>query len=249
MAAGLAELLDCEGIEKVVTVSHDLGSFLVSRFHTYQSKYISALAFMGIGYFAPGQDFNQTSVEVYNNITEAKLGYPLLGYWYYYNRPDRHVLMDTHLDSIYSLHFSHNMPNDWIENVAKVDGLESWLAADRRAEYGNEWVTNTTRAQWQATTRAQGGVESAQKWYKAMMRGINSADEDVGRSTLSGIIEQPTIFITAEKDPVAHPAEQLLTTVPYIPGLQIRTVDAGHFLQVEQAGEVNAHLNEFFESL
>ncbi|KAH6862970.1 Alpha/Beta hydrolase protein [Alternaria alternata] len=253
MASEVAELLDCEGIENVVAVSHDLGSFLLSRFHTYQSKYLSALAFLDIGYFAPGVDVNMTYVETYNNISQAEVGYPALGYWYYYDQPDGHVLMDEHLtiaklDSFYSLIYSSNTPTDWIEHIAKIGASQEWLAADRMAEYGNSYITNSTREQWKTITQAQGGVEAAQRWYKALLRGINSKDEDEVRS-MSGIIEQPSLFIGADRDPVGLPARQLMATLPYAPRMHVKSVDSGHFLHIEQADEVNEHLYEFFQSL
>jgi soluble epoxide hydrolase/lipid-phosphate phosphatase len=116
------------------------------------------------------------------------------------------------------------------------------------AEYGNDYITNSTREQWKTITRAQGGVETAQRWYKALLRGINSEDEDEVRS-MSGMMEQPSLFITADRDPVGLPARQLMVTLPYAPGMRIRSVDSGHFLHIEQADEVNEHLYEFFQSL
>lgn len=80
------------------------------------------------------------------------------------------------------------------------------------------------------------------------MQGINSADEDEIRS-MSGLIEQPSLFIGAERDPVGIPARQLMTTLPYAPAMRIRSVDSGHFLHIEQADEVNEHLYKFFQSL
>ncbi|THW33582.1 alpha/beta-hydrolase [Aureobasidium pullulans] len=185
MASEIAELLDCEGLDKVVAVSHDLGSFLLSRFYTYQSQYLSALVILDIGYNAPGTDLNQTYVEAYNNYSQATFGYPVLGYWYYFDEPDAHVLLDAH-----------------------------------------------------------GGLEAGLKWYKSYLRGINSADEDEIRS-MSGVIEQPSLFIGAEKDSVGIPSEQLLSTLPFAPGMQIRTVSAGHFLHIEKADEVNEVLYNF----
>ncbi|KAH6638715.1 putative epoxide hydrolase 2 [Boeremia exigua] len=247
MSAEVAELLDCEGIEKVVAVSHDLGSFLLSRLHTYQSKYLSALALLDIGYIGPGVDLNQSYVEAYNSITQAGLGYPVLGYWYYHNEPDAHTLMDANLNSMYSLYYTSNTTN-WVEHFNKVGMLQKWLAADQTAEYGNEFITNSTREQWVSITRAQGGLEAPLKWYKAFLQGINSADEDDIRST-SGKIEQPSLFIAAEQDTVGIPAAQLSAMLPYAPAMQIRTIDAGHFVHVEKAREVNEVLYDFFQSL
>ncbi|KAH6865264.1 Alpha/Beta hydrolase protein [Alternaria rosae] len=248
MASDIAELLDCEGLDKIIAVSHDLGAYVLSRFHTYQSQYLSALAFLDIGYNSPGTDVNQTFVEAYNNISQATFGYPILGYWYFFDQPDAHVLLDAHLDSLYSLAYSFNAPKVMMENFNTIGALQEWLAADRKAEYGNDFITNSTREQWKTIVRAQGGVEANLKWYKSYLRGINSVDEDEIR-LMSGIIEQPSLFIAAERDSVGIPSEQLRSTLPYAPGMQIRTVDAGHFLHIEQADEVNEALYDFIQGL
>ncbi|KAG9189383.1 hypothetical protein G6011_06251 [Alternaria panax] len=248
MASDLAELLDCEGVKQVVGVSHDLGSFIMSRFHTYQSEYLSALAILDIGYNSPGTDFNLTYVSAYNNISQSIFGYPILGYWYYFNEPDAHVLLDANLDSLYTLMYTSNSPKEMIENFNTIGALQEWLAEDRRAVYGNDFITNSTREQWKATTLAQGGLEGGLKWYKSYLQGINSADENEVRSK-SGTIEQPSLFIGAERDAVGIPSEQLLNTLPFAPRIQVRTVDAGHFLHIEQADEVNEILHDFLQTL
>jgi len=84
---------------ETVRLMHLSGSFLLSRFYTYQSQYLSALAILDIGYNAPGTDLNQTYVEAYNNYSQATFGYPVLGYWYYFDKPDAHVLLDAHVSS------------------------------------------------------------------------------------------------------------------------------------------------------
>ncbi|THY80317.1 alpha/beta-hydrolase [Aureobasidium pullulans] len=256
MASEIAELLDCEGLDKVVAVSHDLGSFLLSRFYTYQSQYLSALAILDIGYNAPGTDLNQTYVEAYNNYSQATFGYPVLGRTRpfgctrKFNIITEHVLKLTavQLDSLYSLMYSSDTPKVMVENFNTIGALQEWLAADRRAEFGNDFITNSTREQWKTITRAQGGLEAGLKWYKSYLRGINSADEDEIRS-MSGVIEQPSLFIGAEKDSVGIPSEQLLSTLPFAPGMQIRTVSAGHFLHIEKADEVNEVLYNFIQSV
>jgi len=54
---------------------------------------------LDIGYNAPGIDVNQTFVEAYNNISQATFGYPILGYWYFFDEDDAHVLLDAHVRS------------------------------------------------------------------------------------------------------------------------------------------------------
>ena len=66
---------------------------------------------------------------------------------------------------------------------------------------------------------------------------------------MSGIIEQPSLFVAAERDAVGIPSEQLRTMLPYAPKMQIRSVDAGHFVHIEQADEVNEALYDFIQGL
>lgn len=89
-------MLSCSKTVKLTFLS---GSFLLSRFHAYHPQYLSALAFLDIGYYGPGTDFNQTFVEAYNNMSQATFGYPILGYWYYFDQPDAHVLLDANVSS------------------------------------------------------------------------------------------------------------------------------------------------------
>jgi len=89
-----------------------------------------------------------------------------------------HKLTTVQLDSAYSLMFSSDTPKVMVENFNTIGALQKWLSADRRAEFGNDFITNSTREQWKAIIRAQGGLEAGLKWYKSFLRGVNSADED-----------------------------------------------------------------------
>jgi len=91
-----------------------------------------------------------------------------------------HVLKLTtvQLDSLYSLMYSSDTPKVMVEDFNTIGALQGWRAADRRAEFGNDFITNSTREQWKTITRAQGGLEAGLKWYKSYLRGINSADKD-----------------------------------------------------------------------
>jgi soluble epoxide hydrolase/lipid-phosphate phosphatase len=58
---------------------------------------VSALALIDVGYVAPGTDLNQTYIDTFNNATDAGLGYPIFGYWYFFNEPDAHVLIEANV--------------------------------------------------------------------------------------------------------------------------------------------------------
>jgi pimeloyl-ACP methyl ester carboxylesterase len=61
----------------------------------------------------------------------------------------------------------------------------------------------------------------------------------------------PTVFITGERDPVrrlAGDATDMRAAVPGLVGARV-IPEAGHFVQMEAAGEVNRIMVEFLESL
>jgi len=66
---------------------------------------------------------------------------------------------------------------------------------------------------------------------------------------MSGIIQQPSLFIAAERDTVGIPAQQLVNMLPFAPAMQIRSVDSGHFVHVERAERVNEALFGFLQGL
>lgn len=59
-----------------------------------------------------------------------------------------------------------------------MGALKRWLLADGRIPFQNEFLTDVTLAQWRTIVRAQGGMDGPLKWYRAMMRGYNTADEN-----------------------------------------------------------------------
>jgi len=66
---------------------------------------------------------------------------------------------------------------NYVRNISEPGALEQWLLADGRIPFHNEFLTEVTLDQWRTITLAQGGTEGSFKWYRAMMRGYNTADE------------------------------------------------------------------------
>jgi soluble epoxide hydrolase/lipid-phosphate phosphatase len=121
------------------------------------------------------------------------------------------------------------------------------------------YISGVDMEQWKRITTAQGGFEGPLKWYKAIMRGFNDPDEtgmgsshhfyrfltsilDLG---LSGAITQPLLVIVGDRDPVAVASSQLSDTLHFGSDVRVRTIDAGHFPQLEAPHETNRHLDLF----
>jgi pimeloyl-ACP methyl ester carboxylesterase len=66
---------------------------------------------------------------------------------------------------------------------------------------------------------------------------------------LSGIIPVPLLLIVGDRDPVAVASSQLSETLRHGSDVRVRTVDAGHFPQLEAPQETNRHLDLFFRDV
>jgi pimeloyl-ACP methyl ester carboxylesterase len=66
---------------------------------------------------------------------------------------------------------------------------------------------------------------------------------------LSGNISVPLLAIVGDRDPLAVASSQLSETLRYGSDVRIRTIDAGHYLQLEAPHETNRHLDLFFRDV
>ena len=66
---------------------------------------------------------------------------------------------------------------------------------------------------------------------------------------LSGTIPVPALVIVGDRDPVAIASSQLSETLRYGSDVRIRTIDAGHYPQLEAPHKTNRHLNVFFRDV
>lgn len=66
---------------------------------------------------------------------------------------------------------------------------------------------------------------------------------------MSPSISQPTLIIVADRDPIAISSSQLAYTLSHSTNIRVRTLNAGHFMQLEVPEEVNKHLHGFIQDV
>ncbi|RDW78879.1 alpha/beta fold hydrolase [Aspergillus mulundensis] len=238
----LGAILDCEGVEDVFAIGHDFGSVVLSRAITYLGKRIKGSAFVGVGYAPPPMSFNEAGVEAINNASLDALGYPPFGYWYFMNEDDVAPIMDKHFDSAYTLTYSSNATY-LKEHFSPVGAYKKWLLADRIAPWST-YITADEKDIFETITMSHGGFDGPTKSYKSLMRDYNAADEAAIPES-EAAITHPVLLLTASKDPVGIADSQITNTAPYAADIRIKSVDAGHFLQVEKPDEVSLGIHNF----
>lgn len=91
-----------------------------------------------------------------------------------------------------------------------------------------------------------GGYGPGLNWYKAQIANLNT-EEDTSIPPERRHIQQRTLAILGRDDFICVPAMQEATMRPYVKNLKVETVDAGHWVQLQQPDETNKLLKEFFD--
>ncbi|KAK5048176.1 hypothetical protein LTR84_005846 [Exophiala bonariae] len=243
MANDIIEILCAEGVEKVVGVAHDWGSFLLSRLANYHPEYFSAYAFIDHGYAAPGRSLNVEAIQHINNAVQSKLGFSILGYFLFFKDVDAPKLLNENSASVESLFFTTD------DNIRKKyqgapGGLRTWLTKAPTVDLP-EYLTPEDHEHFQRTFSVEnGGYGPASNWYKAGLYNINEEDESGIPATHLKLMH-PTLLIASTNYFITvtiNFAEQMRLLVP---NLRVETVTGGHWLQLERVDEVNTILNNF----
>jgi soluble epoxide hydrolase/lipid-phosphate phosphatase len=100
----MVELLDCEGVDRVVATGHDFGTAILSTLYYYNPDRLLALAYLTLGYTAPGANLRLAEIEALNNQTNSLFGYPIFGYFIYHITEEAAAAYDDHVSHIYIQH-------------------------------------------------------------------------------------------------------------------------------------------------
>ncbi len=118
-------------------------------------------------------------------------------------------------------------------------GILDRLSSDRQGKFMTDEDLEVFATAFQRT-----GFRGGLNWYRNVDRNWEESADLVER------LEQPTLMITAELDPVLWP-EQTLGMERWVPNLQGRVLvkGSGHWTQQEKPAEVNAAILEFLADL
>ncbi|KAL8934486.1 MAG: hypothetical protein Q9216_005886 [Gyalolechia sp. 2 TL-2023] len=242
MSDDIAGILDHHKIPQVIAVGHDWGSVLNSRLASYHPERVLAYAFLAIGYSAPAGKFD---VEVINNKTEELLGYPIYGYWHFFNAPDAAEIMVSNVRTSIAITYPadpqtiryHLCPRGAVREFYEkqmTGPLPSWISKNEVIKHNRIFSAE------------KGGYRGGLNWYKAQMANINAADDEaIPPERIQ--IDQPTLLLASKNDYVGVPALQEEQMKPFVKHLEIESLDCGHWTQLEKANEVNEMLKSFFE--
>jgi len=239
MASEIAEILDHEKLEKVHAISHDWGSYLLSRLANYYPERLSSLAFLEVPYMPPGEIMD---LDAMNKTTKERMGFEAFGYWRFFEKEEAGNIVKEHFNSFFSLVYPDDAAT-WKQHLGPTGAMEAWLKSDRVGPMAS-YVTDEEKAMHRSIFKDDYG--SAMNWYRSHIWNLNKEDEE--KAKLDPNLPHPMLVVTASRVPIGSPqhAERIRG---FAADVVVKELDAGHWIQLEKSGEVNEILKEFVDGI
>ncbi|KZP34520.1 alpha/beta-hydrolase [Athelia psychrophila] len=239
----IVDILDAEGIEKVVSIGHDWGTLINSRLGNYFPERVTALAFFNLGYLPP---FFTADFAALSEATKAAVGYECFGYWPFFNEDDADKLIEERLDSFLSICFSSDPTRLAISDWAPIGALKAWLLAGKIAPFGT-YITDSER-RVQKDLLVKGGLKGPLNWYKVVMRGF-AAEDDKLIPQDHYAINQPVFFGGCKLDYICRSELAKPALDAYAKKLTYREFDGDHWTLLSHPKDVNRELLSWIETV
>ncbi|KAI0768806.1 alpha/beta-hydrolase [Trametes elegans] len=242
-ARDIVDVLDAEGLDKVVGIAHDWGSALLSRLANLFAERFYAFAWIAIGYNPPRP--HALDVDGLLTYLEAKTGNSHYGYWKHFSEDDAHRKYEQNIDSFLHLIYPKS-PEVWLEWLTPVGKARQWIEENRTTDLP-EWLTQEEYNHFRSTL-LNGSLKSTFNYYKAAVRSVNAQD-DKKIPEEAWTVRKPALFVAALHDAVGTLAVGLPNIEKYVPHAKVVRIDAGHWVQLEATERLNEELRIWIEGL
>jgi soluble epoxide hydrolase/lipid-phosphate phosphatase len=235
MADDLAEILDQNGILKVVSIGHDWGCFIASRMWIWHPDRVVGVVLLNVAYRVPGPFDLDTASALIEKLT----GVSLLAYWYFLTEPDAPALMKQNIESCWDA--LHGKPEDWYGTLLCHRGaLRDFLANDKRIDVKPYAEDARLRENWIGRF-IRDGFDAPVQWYHAQVNGHHwNAEKDLPRERW--VVSVPLLYLGATNDDICPPsAIEGPQKAGFLPHLTTKLVKCGHWQPLE-APEASAKL-------
>lgn len=179
MAREVVEILDHEGISRVVGISHDWGSALLSTLLRQHHRRFDAFVFMAT-YYGAAHPYSSDHVYDYGKMKDMslrKFGFNAFGHTVFLGDAERAgKLLDDNVESFYDLVWARDQEL-WKSYFRREGGIEEWVTKGKRAEVA-EWIGGQEERRKIIDLWKMGnGFTPKCLWYKQLLDGISVADE------------------------------------------------------------------------
>ncbi|KAH7162048.1 Alpha/Beta hydrolase protein [Dactylonectria estremocensis] len=248
MAADMISVLDHEGINSIVGVGHDWGTYLLTHLILWYPERVERCVFVSVAFHVPGRKMD---VQALNEMTRNAVGYEALGYWLFFTAPGSGKVIGDNWETFFNIIYCADA-SLWEKHFAPLGAMEKDLR-DMTPEASSKFLASWICEEDKATHHAEFGTDytPALNWYR---RGFSSLGSNIEASALannsiSPKIHVPTLMITGTKDIVCIHGRPTTTMEGCVEEgrLEVKDIDAGHWVMLEKTAEFNKVLKEWLE--
>lgn len=248
MAKDMLDILDAEGVDKIISLGHDHGVGPASRFYNHYPERTVAVILLNVAYRPPAKD-QPFNLDDNNAKSTQAFGYPIQEYWNFFKEPRAAQIMGSNLDRLWS--FAHPATPDLMKEFMCVPGSVERLMLDpatldyptkphaKDEELKRVWTKNLE----------QGGLEAPMQWYVAITSGVQGESDSMIPEE-NAKVNVPFLFIGCEEDVVCR--QELIygpRDAGMLPDFSMETIEGvGHWPMYEKpeytAGLVSTFIKE-----
>lgn len=240
----LVEILDAEGIDKVISVGHDFGAIVAQRFYNYHQDRVEGLVLLNVGYHLPPDA--PPDLEKTNALAEKLFGYRALAYQEFFVTDEAPALLKAHLNRFYEA--IYGAPPDWTKEIfCARDKLRKWLLDENREVELLSYAQDPAFRRTFIERFQRDGLEAPLCYYKAENSNVQY-DASKGLEKDSLIVKVPVLYIACTLDPVCLPV--LMAPAKqggFLPDLEEATIDSRHWSPLEKPDEISVLMSSFLE--
>jgi pimeloyl-ACP methyl ester carboxylesterase len=262
MCQDLCEIIDYEGIGKVIAIGHDWGSTLASRFSIFHASRCVGLVQLSTPYSEPTDSFDLDKI---NTFTEKMTGYPRLSYIEFLTQPDAPDIWEQHLEAAWTaLHGSSQAgdPQRWMRILfCQRYAMREFLLSDGKTpsppELRHYAKDSALKSHWKEALKS-GGMKAPVCWYHALATNVHwegemkwteetrSHRKDEESPWRLGL---PVLYIGCTGDAVASTDMQRMAQQQgLLPDLKIEEIESGHWCPYEKPEAIAMMIVEFLRS-
>lgn len=243
-ANDIAEILEAEGLDKVIPVGHDWGAYLSSRVTLLWPERCVASIILNVAYIPPMTD--HVDLDAMNKQSEEMYGFPRYIYWKLFSAPDAPKIFEEHIESVY--HVMHGADDDWIYQMFCVpDAMRNFLLNDKKANELRPYAKDREIYEGWKQELSTGGFEGPFNWYHAMLQDVHT-EEDKKLSPEAAVMKMPVLFIGCDQDQVCQTSLiYLIRDAGLLPDLTVHELHASHWCPLEKPEEIGDYVKKFLK--
>ncbi|KAI1847506.1 hypothetical protein JX265_000756 [Neoarthrinium moseri] len=240
----LTEILDQEGVEKVISVGHDWGSTVAQRLYLFHPDRVAGVVLLNVPYLLPSPE--PFDIVATNDYLEKTLGFTFLGYQEFLITDEAPGILKAHADRVYD--GMHGAPRDWILSILGPRGkFKEWLlneSGDLTVE-PREYAKDPEHKRVFVERFRRDGFEAPVCYYKASCYNIYY-EKEKSLSPERLVIKVPLLYFGCSQDGVCRP--ELMAPAKaggFVPDLEEILLDCSHWSPLEAPDSIASGIQQF----